>query len=79
MWSVRVATVIVEKKDVLHILSVCFVALGMEHAPFYIVICGLSVSAVSFHITLINYKIFEREKKVTERTLCVLIFNTTFV
>ena len=63
MLSVRVATVIVEKKDVLHILSVCFVALGMEHAPFYIVICGLSVSAISFHITLINDKIVEKKKR----------------
>jgi hypothetical protein len=46
------------------------------HAPYYIVICGLSGSTVFFPHDLINGTIFG--KKVIENKMCVLIFCTIF-
>jgi hypothetical protein len=43
------------------------------HAPYYIVICGLSASTIFFHVTL------KTGKKFIEHKMCVLIFSTTFI
>jgi len=45
-------TVAVEKQLMLHILSVLYGALGIQHAKRmnHIVICGLSDSTIFFHI-----------------------------
>ena len=57
----------------LHILSVCVVALGIQHAirMCHIVICALSDCAIFFkHFYLMNGTIFEK-KKCTERKISV--------
>jgi hypothetical protein len=46
------------------------------HAPYYILICGLSSSTIFFHV-LINGMIIGREHFGNE--ICVLIFSTTSV
>jgi hypothetical protein len=46
------------------------------HAPHYIAICGLSVSATFFLLYLIIGTMFE---KITEHKKCVLTFSTTSV
>jgi hypothetical protein len=55
-----------------------FVAVGIQHAVHLhpIVICGLPVSAIFFHIV---HKWHDFQEKVIEREMCVLIFSTTFV
>jgi len=77
---VRVTNVAVEKRWVLHILSVCwslsYLALK-AHAPY----CHLwpaSLYSIFLH-HLINGKIFGGYGEVTEYRMCVLIFSTTFV
>jgi hypothetical protein len=52
MRRVRVTTVEVEKQQVVHILSFCSLSYlaRKAHAPYYIVICGLSGSNIFFHI-----------------------------
>jgi hypothetical protein len=44
-------------------------------APYYIVICGLSVS----NFSKLSHKLHQFEEKVTEHKMCVLICSTTFV
>ena len=72
---VRATTVAVEKKYVLHILSV-FVALGVQHAMRmrHNVICGLSRSTNFFTL---SYKRQDLRKQGTEYKMCALIFSTT--
>ena len=50
---VRATIVALEGQQVLHRLSVCFLAFVTQHAMrnSHIVICGLSGSTVFFHIT----------------------------
>jgi len=52
MRGVPATIVAVKKQYVLYILSVTFVALGIQHAMImhHIVICGLPVSTIFFHI-----------------------------
>ena len=78
--GVRATIVAVEKKWVLHNLSVCICSLRYPacnaHAPY----CHLWSGPLCniFPHYLINSTIFERKKKVTEHKMCVLIFSTTF-
>ena len=61
---VRINNAAVEQQQMLSILSAC----GLRqpacktHAPYYIVICGLSGSAIFFQHHLINGTIFRRKK-----------------
>jgi len=64
-----------------YVLWVCVCSLGntacKEHAQYYIVICGVSVSTIFFPHYLINGTIFG--KKVIEHKICIFIFFRTFV
>ena len=77
MSRIRV-TIVVEKQSVRYSVCVCNVSYPAckAHAPYYVVICGLSGSTIFSHI--INDTIFEGGKrKVIEHEVCVLIFSTT--
>jgi hypothetical protein len=53
MRSVRVTIVVVEQQEVIHIMGVYLqpsYSVCNAHAPYLIVICGLSGSMVFFHI-----------------------------
>jgi hypothetical protein len=75
---VVVVVVVVEKQWVLHNLSVCTLALGIQHAMHmrHIVICGLPCSAILFHF---SHKGHDFRKKKLLNTKCVLISFTTYV
>ena len=63
------------------IFWVCFCSLNYPaptaHAPYYIVICGLSGSTIFF--STLSHKRHDFMEKVTEHKMRVLIFCTTFV
>lgn len=60
----RVRTIAVEKQKVLHNLSVCVYSLIYPaceaHAPCYIVVSSLAVSAAAFHIILLMARFSEK-------------------
>lgn len=60
---IRITIVVTKKEEVLHILSVwsgaCHPACK-AHAPYYIVICGLSVSTIFFHIISKRNNLWEK-------------------
>ena len=69
------------RKAVLYILSaVCVCSLSYPackaHAPYYIVIRGLSVYNTLLHINLINDTVFGGGGGSSEHKMCVLIFST---
>jgi hypothetical protein len=69
---VRVSTVAVEKQQVLHILSVCLYsclsyAACTAHAPYHLVICGLSGSYHTFQHCIINGTIFWKKKLLSKK------------
>jgi len=76
--SVRITYQCCSEKTINITYSVCvFLSLGIEYAMrmHYIVICGLPVSKIFFHIFS---KIARLSKKVIEHKICILILSTTF-
>ena len=79
LGGVPVTIVLAEKQLELHILSVCFVALRIQHAMRmrHIVMCW---PALLYNIfPTLSHKWYDFRKKVTEHKMCVLIFSTSFV
>ena len=54
-------------------------AICIAHAPYYIVICGLSGSTIFFPSSSHKRHDFRKKKKLLNKKTCVLICSTTFV
>jgi hypothetical protein len=81
MRRVRVTIVAFEKQQILRILNVCVVSVCTPHEirvlrVMYIVTCGPSYSTT---LPTLYHKRHDFMEKVTERTICVLIFREASV
>ena len=73
---VRVTIVAIHKQEVLRILSVSVVLIRQTNAPHYSAICGLTDSAIFFHIISQTARFPEKKKLLNIKH--VLIFSTSY-
>ena len=80
MKLIRVTIVLVDKQQILHILRVCVCSFiyptRKAHAPYYIVISGLSGSTT---FSRISHKPHDFRTKDFEHKLRVLVFSTVYL
>jgi len=87
MRRVRATIVVVEMQNCITYSECVFVASGIQHdnahAPYYIAICGLTVSTIFSTLSHKRHYFWwweggggERGRDVIEHKMCVLIFST---
>jgi len=75
---VRATIVAVEKRWLLHSLSVCICSLKISSMQCACAMLS-SVACPALHFFTLSHKRHEYRKKVTEHKMCVLILSTNFV